>query len=246
MPARPASQGSVPTRDDRLRSPETLLFRPSEYTAALIQALRARPELVSGASILEIGFGSGVVLAAVGELGAASLCGVELEEAAVASGTRLLRQLGFGDRLELHLGDMWEPISGRSFELIVSNPPQFPTQTIDYADRLPSWSVGGYNGRLVLDRILDGLPTHLAPGGCAIITHNGFIGISATRERVERLGLSFKIAATVTVSLPREKLRHMSEEVFRSEHGRSIQLYGPYAFTDMHIIEIGRRGNSLG
>ena len=55
-------------------------LRPSEYTAALIQALQARRATVSGARALEIGSGSGVVLAALAELGAASLCGVDIEE----------------------------------------------------------------------------------------------------------------------------------------------------------------------
>jgi release factor glutamine methyltransferase len=246
MPAGSVSQNSVQAIDGRLRSPETMLFRPSEYTAALIQALRAKPELASGSSALEIGFGSGIVLAVIGELGAASLCGVETEEMAVASGTRLLHQLGFGDRLEIHLGNMWQPMAGRRFELIVANLPQFPTHTIDYGDRLPSWSVGGHDGRQVLDRFLDGLPAHLAPGGCAVITHNGFIGIAATRERVERHGLSLTIAATVTVNLPPEKLRLMPEAIFRSENGRSIHNYGPYAFAEVHIVEIGQKGRIVG
>ena len=59
-------------------------LRPSEYTAALIQVLQAKAALVRGAKVLEIGSGSGVVLAALGELGAASLCGIDIEEDAVA------------------------------------------------------------------------------------------------------------------------------------------------------------------
>jgi len=46
-------------------------LRPSEYTAALIQLLQAKAAKVRGAKVLEIGSGSGVVLAALGELGAA-------------------------------------------------------------------------------------------------------------------------------------------------------------------------------
>ena len=40
-------------------------LQPSEYTAALIQVLRARAAWVRGAHALEIGSGSGVVLAAL-------------------------------------------------------------------------------------------------------------------------------------------------------------------------------------
>jgi release factor glutamine methyltransferase len=217
---------------------ENKALRPSEYTAALIQTLRTKPEWVDGRSALEIGFGSGVVLAALGRLGATTLCGVDIEAMAVVSGALLLNDVGFGDRLELHRGDMWHPVAGRRFDLIVSNLPQFPARTIDYGDRLPSWSVGGPDGRDALDQFLDGLPLHLAPGGRAIITHNGFIGIDATRERVERHGLALRIVTTVTINLPPEKRRYMSEAILLAETGRSIYDYGPYTFADMHIVEI--------
>src|SRR5579863_5603977 len=74
-------------------------FRPSEYTATLIHALRERRNLAYGASALEIGPGCGVVLAAIGQLGAASLCGVDVEGSAVAASAILLHSLGFGNRV---------------------------------------------------------------------------------------------------------------------------------------------------
>src|SRR5712675_1280862 len=88
-PARPASDNSP--------QQVSAALRPSEYTAALIQVLRARITWVRGANALEIGSGSGVVLAALGALGAASLCGIDIESEAVVSGSLLLRELGYGD-----------------------------------------------------------------------------------------------------------------------------------------------------
>jgi release factor glutamine methyltransferase len=117
-------------------------LRPSEYTAALIQVLQAKAAKVRGAKVLEIGSGSGVVLAALGELGAASLCGIDIEEDAVTSGMLLLAELGHGETAELHLGDMWRPVTGRRFDLIVANLPHFPMERSDVPGRLPSWSAG--------------------------------------------------------------------------------------------------------
>ena len=91
-------------------------LRPSEYTSALIQVLRARAACVRGADALEVGSGSGVVLAALGSLGAASLCGIDIENEAVVSGALLLRELGYGDA-QFHQGDMWRPVVGRRFDL---------------------------------------------------------------------------------------------------------------------------------
>jgi release factor glutamine methyltransferase len=220
-------------------SPEMGALRPSEYTAALVQALRARFALVRGATALEIGSGSGIVLAVIGELGGTSLCGVDIESTAVASGALLLHGLGYGDMVEMHRGDMWRPLGGRRFDLIVANLPQFPMEPAAYAGRLPSWSAGGPDGRRLLDRFLIGLPAHLAPGGRAIITHNGFVDLEVSRDLIARDGLSLRVTMTVLVTLPTEKLELMSPNILLAEDGRSISRYGPYAFAEMHIVEIG-------
>jgi len=228
-------------------SPRPVLgaLRPSEYTAALIQALRGRAGWARGASALEIGSGSGVVLAALGELGAASLCGIDIEGAAVASGALLLHGLGYRDALEMHHGDMWQPVAGRRFDLIAANLPHFPMEAPDIPGRLPSWSSGGADGRRLLDRFLAGLAPHLAPGGRAVITHNAFVGIDLSQAMVARDDLRLRVAMTVLVQIPSDKLDLMTQSIRCAEEGRSIHRYGPYAFAEMSIVEIGA-ASSLG
>src|SRR5260370_8834991 len=65
-------------------------LRPSEYTAALIQVLQARLGHVRGATVLEIGSGSGLVLAALGAPGAPPPCGTHHQADAGPSGPLLL------------------------------------------------------------------------------------------------------------------------------------------------------------
>ena len=166
-------------------------LRPSEYTAALIHALQADTARVRGASVLEIGSGSGVVLAALGALGAGSVCGVDIEQEAVETGGRLLRRLGHA--AEVHCGDMWLPVAGRRFDLIVANLPHFPMEPVPVAGRLPTWSSGGADGRWLLDAFLEGLPIHLASDGRAMLTHNAFVGLERSHEiaRENRIGTAF-------------------------------------------------------
>jgi len=214
-------------------------LRPSEYTAALIQVLRARADWVRGANALEIGSGSGVVLAVLDALGAAALCGIDIEPEAMASGERLLQKLGRGGCAELHQGDMWLPVLGRRFDLIAANLPHFPmAPTAALGERLPSWSSGGPGGRSLLDRFLIGLPAHLAPGGRAIITHNAFIDLERSRAIVDRAGFTLRVAGTVLVNIPGPKLDLMTPAILRSEEERSIHRYGPYAFGEVHVVEI--------
>ena len=215
------------------------MLRPSEYTAALIQVLRSRAAWVNGADVLEIGSGSGVILAALGGLGAASLCGVDIEAEAALSGARLLGELGYGGFARVLQGDMWEPVDGRRFDLIAANLPHFPMVSANFNDRLPTWSFGGPDGRMVLDRFLRGLPRHLAPGGRAIITHNAFVNLDQSHAIAERLGLAIRVAATLMVHIAPEKLDLMTRAILQIENGRSIHRYGPHTFGDLHIVEIG-------
>jgi release factor glutamine methyltransferase len=217
-------------------------LRPSEYTAALIQVLQANKDRIRGARVLDVGSGSGIVLAALAEMGAGSLCGVDIERAAVDVSTRLLRELGHGERSELLYGDMWQPLGGRLFDLVAANLPHFPMPAAEVAGRLPTWSAGGPDGRLLLDRFLTGLPQHLVPNGKAVITHNGFVGIERTREILARGGLSLKVAKTELIYIADEKLDLMTDSVLLAEDGRSIHRYGPYTFGEMHIVEIGAPG----
>src|SRR5262249_25257119 len=151
-------------------------------TAALIQALQARPALARGKRVLEIGSGSGVVLAALGELGAASLWGVDIEDDAITAGALLLDELGPGKLAGFHHGDLWRAARARPVALIVANLPHFPMMDGHVPGRLPTWSAGGPDGRRLLDPFLEGLGRHLAPGGRALITHNGFVGIERSRD----------------------------------------------------------------
>jgi methylase of polypeptide subunit release factors len=215
-------------------------LRPSEYTAALIQVLQARPDVVRGSTALEVGSGSGVVLAALGALGAASLCGIDIEEDAVTSGMLLLAELGHGKAAEFYLGDMWLPVAERRFDLIVANLPHFPMERSDVPGRLPTWSAGGSDGRVLLDPFLEGLAPHLASGGRAIITHNAFVGLDCSHAILARHGLKLQVALTTLVYIPDDKLARMSDRVLGAEEGRTIHRYGPYAFGGMHIVEIAR------
>jgi methylase of polypeptide subunit release factors len=217
-------------------------LRPSEYTAALIQVLQARPDLVRGGATLEIGSGSGVVLAALAKLGASSLCGIDIEEDAVTSGMLLLAELGHGEAAEFYLGDMWLPVTGRRFDLIVANLPHFPMERGDVPGRLPTWSAGGRDGRALLDPFLEGLGEYLTGDGRAIITHNAFVGLERSREILAAAGFAMRIALTTLVYIPDDKLARMTSSVLAARDGQSVHRYGPYAFGQMHIVEIAKAG----
>ena len=189
-----------------------------------------------GVRALEIGCGSGVVLAVLGSLGAAALTGIDIEDDAIATGKALLQDLGYD--AEIHRGDMWQPVAVRRFDLIVANLPHFAMDHFEVGGRLPTWSSGGIDGRELLDPFLEGLSDHLAINGRALITHNAFVDVGRSRWILERYGLTMHIVNTVLVHIPNEKFALMTPSILRAEEGRSIHRYGPHVFADMHIVEI--------
>jgi SAM-dependent methyltransferase len=208
-----------------LRMPAPAM-RPSEYTSALIQALRTEPDKVRGKQVLEIGSGSGVVLAVLGALGAASVCGIDIEQDAVDAGSRLLAGLG-QKNAEFHCGDMWRPVAGRRFDLIVANLPNSPHPQVSISGRPPKWSAGGPDGRQLVDPFIDGLSAHLVPGGRALMTHNSYIGLELSRARAASRGLSFDVRLSILVYVPDEKLALMTPGIVGQRPGGPCTASAP-------------------
>lgn len=210
-------------------------FRPSEYTSALLRQLRLRGPCTG--RVLELGTGSGVVLAALAADGAREAVGVDLEPEAVARTQALLQDHGVV-RASVRQGCLWEPLAGERFDLIAFNPPQFPARATMDDGRLVTWSHGGSDGRQVVDPFLDGLAEHLMPGGLAVMTHNDFIGLDATAARLRRQGLGLAVVQTVSVPIPPYKLNALPPPLLQRHLGRSLHCVGPYAFAEFHVLEI--------
>ncbi len=211
-------------------------FRPSEYTAALLRQLRLDGPCTG--RVLEMGTGSGVVLAALAAAGAREVVGVDLEPGAVQRTRELLRSQG-GVAASVRCGDLWQALADERFDLIAFNPPQLPLMS-DSADgsRLHSWSDGGTDGRDVLDRFLCGLDRHLAPGARALITHSSFLDLERTRQSLAARALQVQVRQTVCVQIAPYKLRALPTSWLERQLGQSLHRVGPYVFTDFHVLEI--------
>jgi release factor glutamine methyltransferase len=218
-------------------------FRPSEYTAALVAVLQRNGELVQGARVLDVGCGSGVLLAAAGMLGAAALCGVDVEAGAVSATDGLLCGLGLADRAQIRQGHLFDPVRGRTFDLVVANLPHFPMEPRPFDTRRSSWSAGGADGRALLDPFLAGVGDHLAPGGRAFLVHNAFLGLEATVDILTQTGLRADVAETILVHVPEEKVSLMTPSILARETGRSIFRIGPYTFARVLALVISRDPN---
>jgi release factor glutamine methyltransferase len=217
-------------------------FAPTAYTAALLQQVRLRAARLVGAQVLELGTGSGLVLAAMLQAGARGGMGVDLEPAAVTATQDLLTALGLDRRAEVLQGDLWQPCAGRRFDVVVTNLPQYPLCGRLPEPRLPSWSDGGPDGRALVDRFLAGLPAHLAPGGCALMTHNRFIGIERTQALLSGAGLIAEVACTVCLPLSAARAQALPGPLRDAPDAPGLLRVGAQVFAEFDVLEICARG----
>jgi release factor glutamine methyltransferase len=160
-------------------SPDVLI--PRHDTEALVaEALAQMPEALS---ILDIGTGSGCIAIALAKhLSKAAVTGIDISPAALEVARRNAQRNGVA--VEFLQGSLFEPVAGRSFDLIVSNPPYIPTRDIDglepevRAGDPPSALDGGADGLDFYRALIPGASCHLHPGGWLLLE----VGIGQARD----------------------------------------------------------------
>lgn len=157
------------------------VFSPLSDTWLLAERLRAEAALPGG-SVLDLCTGSGALAVAAAQGGAGEVTAVDASRKAVLA-ARLNARLN-GVRLRALRGDLFEPLRDERFDLIVSNPPYVPADQ----GRGRAWR-GGADGRALLDRICAALPSHLRPGGVALLVHSSLCGEQTTLEALRAAGL---------------------------------------------------------
>ena len=234
LPARPPkTEEAIPGNDP---------FRPSEYTGLLMHALRLRADSYGRDAGLDMGVGSGVLLATLGLIGVRSLYGVDVDPDAVRATERLLADLGMLERARLFCGSLWEPLGDMQFDVVSANLPHFAATEPSDPHHSRFWSMGGADGRMLLDPFLAGLRAHLRDTGVALITHNMFVGMGRTEAMLRATGLVARPVLSTTSILHPVKSALLAPDVRASHEGTAIRRLGPYEFVDVQILEIRPAG----
>lgn len=163
-----------------------------------------------GERVLEIGSGLGLAAVLAAKADATVVATDVVPEAVDAIRANALLN---GVAVDARLGDCYAPVAGERFDLICTNPPQMPTPP-DRArrDAAAAADNGGVDGWEILDRVIEGAPAHLAPGGRLIFTIFAFLGKKTALAKVEAVGLRPSIVASETQAFPRigyERLGHI-------------------------------------
>ena len=153
---------------DYLNGPPDAVMGAGQTTAILYQAAKpSRPAAHSIDRVLDLGCGAGT-LALLLARDADHAVGVDISERAVTL-ARFNAAVNDVQNVEFRQGDLFAPVAGETFDLIVSQPPYYPVGVGFGEGESHGYLHGGPRGDEIAQQILDQLPAHLAPGGRGII-----------------------------------------------------------------------------
>lgn len=157
------------------------VFQPRSDTWMLADAVR-RVTLGPRATALDLCTGSGVVAVAAARRGVRSVTAVDVHRR--SAWTAAINARLNGVRVRALHGDLFEPVAGRRFDLITANPPYLPAPR-----DVRRSSDAGRDGRAIIDRIIEQLAEHLAPGGSVLLVQSSVTGTRETLDRLAGAGL---------------------------------------------------------
>ena len=122
-------------------------------------------------SVLDLCTGSGcLAILASRNFPNAAIDAVDISKDAIEVATRNVGDYGLQDRLKLYRGDLFKPLGGKRYDLIISNPPYVDAEGMADLPREcraePKLAFdGGADGIDIVRRILDEAEAHLTPQG---------------------------------------------------------------------------------
>jgi release factor glutamine methyltransferase len=179
-----------------------LLRPPGVYRAEgdtdMVADVMRRGAFALGREVLDVGTGSGALAVAAARAGAVAVTAVDLSLRSVLA-TRVNSRL-HGVAVSVYRGDLFEPVAGRQFDLVIANPPYVPAETaVLPRHRMARCWDAGPDGRALLDRICAGARDVLRPDGDVLLVHSAVCGPNVTVDALARAGLTGHVLARATV-----------------------------------------------
>jgi len=166
-------------------TPDVLIPRPETETLVM-EAVRRIQSMVAP-RVLDLGTGSGcIAIALARQHKTVRITAIDVSSSAITIATENAARHGVTDRVTFAQGDLFAPVAGLTFDLIVSNPPyiahgEFANLDVgvrEFESR-PALD-GGPDGLDFYRRIAAEVPVYFSPGGALLVE------IGATQEAAVR------------------------------------------------------------
>jgi release factor glutamine methyltransferase len=177
---------------------------PTDVGMSLLAALDTDPLRLGGMRVLDVGTGSGVHAVAFGLAGAGHVTALDINpDCAGVVAANLTRNGLDPSRVRCVTGDLGGFAAGSGFDLVVCNPPHFPFDPA-YAGGggLREALVGGWDGRVLYDLLLQRVDELLAAGGTLLLAHSSLTDIARTVRELTAAGFSCHTLLICELDIP--------------------------------------------
>ncbi|MFC1495904.1 peptide chain release factor N(5)-glutamine methyltransferase [Candidatus Margulisiibacteriota bacterium] len=130
---------------------------------------------IKNLELLDLGTGSGCIAVSLAKyFSHVKITAVDSSPDALAVARKNAKIHNVYDRIEFIEGNLLEPLAGRKFDLIISNPPYIPSKDIETLDSgVKEWEPrkaldGGVDGLDYIRKLIQEGPEYLNPGGMLI------------------------------------------------------------------------------
>lgn len=157
--------------DERVIVPRSFIGELMFSEALGPQGFDLLPDPEAVESVLDLCTGSGcLAILAAGLFPNARVDAVDLSKDALEVARINVENHGFAEQITLHHGDLFAPLKGRRYDLIITNPPYVTEDAVahfppEYAAEPVMAHVAGADGLGIVRRILKDVGKHLTPDG---------------------------------------------------------------------------------
>lgn len=173
-------------------------------------------------SLLEIGTGRGYLSIILAKIYPSinRIIATDIDDKAVNLARKNIAINNLQKKVLVKKGNLFNPIKNQKFDLIVSCPPQMPLTRQDVQSLFPrvqryhlTTSIGGKNGRSIVDKIISNAPKYLLPGGVVCFVHSDIIGVEQSLEELKALQLRARILGSKNKLLAETTLTRLSKQI---------------------------------
>jgi release factor glutamine methyltransferase len=150
--------------------PDVLIPRPE--TEHLVEKVLELAQRFENPRIIDIGTGSGAIAVTLAHIASASrITATDVSDAALTVARENAKLNGVEPRIRFSQGDLFAPVAGERFDLVVANPPYVPsvereTMSVEVRDYEPALALfAGIDGLDIYRRLISAAPNVLVPGG---------------------------------------------------------------------------------
>lgn len=163
---------------------------PPKYDSLLL-AKQVAEVVKAGDILLDVGTGSGILALIAAARGAkATMTDIHKTSVECARYNAFLNNIA----VDARIGNLFDPVRGESFDVIVSNMPSFPTPPNEQHDEYTTRNVdAGWDGRKYLDPLINQAPKYLKKPGYLLIVHSNFANNEKTEEKLRKLDFEVEI-----------------------------------------------------